>query len=488
MNYLNWILMMNNQLMKTILFTLLTVFGIQVYAQTSTETAVSAAVMKAYNKKQYAAVYGFFNDEFKRTTTEDNIAGFLEYNIYDHLGRMKKVKYVRNDQGVGVYHVTFKGGVLEMAMAIDSLGKIAGLKFVPIFKEVTTIKGKQQAPLITNNKMGNELDILVDSLVRRFARQTALVGLSVGVVTKDASVMYGYGEVVKNTKQIPNAQTIFEIGSVTKTFTALLLAEAVSQNRINLDDDIRNHLKGNYTNLQFQGEPIRFRHLVNHTSGLPRLPDDLEQQPSYDEGDPYKNYSKEMILAYLHKVKLSKRPGTHSEYSNYGVALLGLLLESAMGRPYEELLTLYVYQPLGMKSTFANVPESLKKQMVELYDKNCAFVVTPWNLGDVTPAGGLKSTPEDMMAYMHGQLNNATQAIKLSHNQTYMESSGQGVAYGWMLLTLNNGDHLYWHNGATGGSTSFCAFIPERGVGIVILNNSNNSVDDLGMLLIASIK
>lgn len=473
--------------MKRLLIVLLFLLAQKLVAQTAAEIRLGKAIMKAYNQKEYATVYGMFSGEFKRTTTADNIAGFLEYNIYDRLGRMKRITYVRQDKGAAVFWVTFKGGKLEMTLAVDSTEKISGLKFTPIFKE-QTVKVRQGTPLLSNNPLASTRDRLVDSLVKQFAANTSMVGCAVGVISGGSSAVYGYGERVKNAKKTPDQNTIFEIGSVTKTFTALLLAEAVAQKRISADADIRPYLKDVYPNLVNDGEPIRFCHLVNHTSGLPRLPADLDEQPSFDEKDPYKHYSREMILAFLHKVKLVHKPGTHNEYSNYGVALLGLLLEQVFAKPYHELLVQYVYTPLGMRHTFASIPDSLRSNMVEVYDKTGRFVLNVWDLGDITPAGGLKSTPADMVAYLKGQLANTTDAIRLGHTETFMENPGRGVAYGWMIFTLANGDHLYWHNGATGGSTSFCAFIPERDVAVVVLNNSANSVDELGMLLVAGLK
>ncbi|NJN34345.1 MAG: beta-lactamase family protein [Saprospiraceae bacterium] len=127
---------------------------------------------------------------------------------------------------------------------------------------------------------------------------------------------------------MPNNNTLYEIGSITKTFTGLLLAQAVFEKKIDLMADIRQYLPEKYPNLTFEEHPILIQHLANHTAGLTSFPyEDIAAKPNFDAQNPYKHYTSDHALAHLHTVKLERKPGEKAEYSNFATGLMGIILE-----------------------------------------------------------------------------------------------------------------------------------------------------------------
>ncbi len=450
-------------------------------AQTKADYELVKDKMRSYyNAKAYAQIYTMLSAEFKRQMSEDALVFFMESNIYEELGKMKSCKFVREEDGSYLFLTTFKKGELNLFLSLNKNKEIDGFRFLPISKPVQ-LKANKTRALLTNNPLKTNTDKKVDSLVRASWDAKKRIGLSIGLIKSGETLTYGYGEVKVNSGMIPDKETIMEIGSITKTFAGLLVAQAVQDGKLSLQDDIRKYLPGNYSNLVFNNVPITVQHLLTHTSGLPRLPDDLSNQPDYNTLNPYKNYSKQMMLDYLHQVKMEQQPGTTSSYSNYGTALLSIILEQACHKSFATLLDEQVLKPLGMSNTFIDVPQDKANQQATVY--NGSHEVLRWQLGDMVAAGGLSSNVQDMLAYLTAQYQQQTPAIKQSQEVLFRENVKQGTACLWVVTTLKDGKHLIWHNGATGGSTAFCGFIPETGDRIVILSNSNESVDQLAIQL-----
>lgn len=441
---------------------------------------VKSKIVTYYNASTYTKVYALLSAEFKRQISEEALVFFMESNLYEELGRIKSCKFVREEDSSYLFLTTFKKGKLNLFLTLNNNKEIDGLRFLPISTPVQ-LKANKTKALLTNNPLKTNTDKKADSLVRAFWDAKKRVGLSIGLIKAGETFTYGYGEVGVNSGIIPNKETIMEIGSITKTFAGLLVAQAVQDGKLNIQDDIRKYLSGDYPNLMFNNAPITVQHLLTHTSGLPRIPDDLSNQPDYNPINPYKNYSKQMMLDYLRQVKISQQPGTVFSYSNYGTALLSIILEQAYHKSFDALLHEKVLQPFRMQRTFIQVPPELAGQQANVYDNG--HEVLRWQLGDMVAAGGLSSTVEDMLNYLTEQYRSQNKAVQQSHEILFKENTMQGTAYLWVVTKLKNGNHLIWHNGATGGSSSFCGFIPETGDRIVVLSNSSQSVDQLAIQL-----
>jgi CubicO group peptidase (beta-lactamase class C family) len=340
-----------------------------------------------------------------------------------------------------------------------------------------SLPGKRLSYL-TDNKMITGLDSLVERTVVDFMQSPQNCGLSIGIIKDSATYFYNYGETKRNNKNLPDKNSIYEIGSISKTFCGIILAYAVGEGKIKLEDDIRKYLPEHYSNLEMNKQFIQIKHLANHTSGLPRLPDNLKDQPDFNLLNPYKNYSKKMVFEFLKTVKLDHEPGDVCEYSNFGMGLLGMILENVYNLPFEEIIKKKICLPNKMNSTLINVSQEQLTFLTDGY--NSAGVLTQhWDLGVFVSAGGIKSSTDDMLSYLRFNMNEEDAALKLAHRSTY--NNGSNVALAWHIIKTKLGNELVWHNGATFGYSSFCGFIKEKKCAVVVLSNSSTNVDQIGI-------
>jgi CubicO group peptidase (beta-lactamase class C family) len=225
--------------------------------------------------------------------------------------------------------------------------------------------------------------------------------------------------------------------------------------------------------------------LANHTSGLPRLPDNLEDYLK-DSTNPYKFYTQEALYSYLktYKAKAGALAGKAYNYSNTGAGLLGHILEKASGQTYNNMLRTLITEPLRMEHTFITIPKAESRNLAHVYTEKGSE--TPiWTMGSMQGAGAIKSTLPNMLLYAKAQLHctNGTleNALRLTHIITYSNDLNVGLAWHQMKL---KGTDIYWHNGGTYGSSSYIAFVPSKNLALVVLANSATSVDDLAIELL----
>ena len=321
------------------------------------------------------------------------------------------------------------------------------------------------------------LDWKMDSIVKSFMDNPANCGLSIAVYRDKKISYYNYGNVKRGANVLPNNKTIYEIGSVSKTFTGILFAQAINDKKLGMNDPLKKHLGEEYAHLSYKGKDIELVHLVNHSGRVHRVPFNLAAQANFDQQNPYKNYKKEMVLEYMKKMKPDTFPGVKSEYSNLGMALLGIIEEKVYNKSYEELITEYICTPLGMTSTKITGIDTTR--FAKGYDSNGAQTQY-WDLGALSGAGGIRSTSEDMMKYVIANLEEKNAAIKLSHYTTFNDAKNH-IGMAWHLTQTKKGNELIWHNGRTAGFSSFCGFIKSKDVAVVVLGNSGNPVDQIAI-------
>lgn len=228
----------------------------------------------------------------------------------------------------------------------------------PVHPKRPAILAIRPAKALTDNPLHNSVDSVVEQAAQRFMMVPESVGLSVGIFKDGQTFVYNYGTVEKGSHQLPTSQTIYPIASITKTFTGALLAQAVVDGKMKLDDDIRTYLPGDYPNLAYQGHPIRLFHLLNHRSGLPFL---LPNRPEAftNTNTPASAIAMELLEPYtrndfyadLHEVRLDTLPGITFRYSNTGAQLAGYILERVYGDSFEKLVHQKLTQPLAMSDT-----------------------------------------------------------------------------------------------------------------------------------------
>lgn len=309
----------------------------------------------------------------------------------------------------------------------------------------------------------------VDRLALPLVDGKTLVGCVVGVIDGDQRAVYGYGETAIGNGRVPDGRTMYEIGSVTKAFTGTLLADMVERREVTLDQRIAELTPEGVTPPEFAGfPPITLQHLASHTSGLPRLPDNMAPK---DPANPYADYTPELMYAFLNKHKLRRGPGQY-EYSNYGAGLLGALLARRAGKTYEELIVERIATPLGMDDTRITLSADQAARLAPPYDRS----LTPtknWDIGALTSAGGLRSDVDDMLKLLAAALASGddpvTRALHLAGEPRYSKPGEIGVGLGWHIAL----DGISrWHNGQTGGYSSFIGYIPERKLAVAVLSNT----------------
>lgn len=314
----------------------------------------------------------------------------------------------------------------------------------------------------------------VDKAAAKFMSNPEHVGLSIGVIKNGVCYIFNYGTIDKKRSVRPTAHTTYEIASITKSFTGVLLAHAVLEGKVSLNDDIRKYLPFPYPNLSYQNHPIRIIDLANHTSGLHKFVPDLDRDMSpYELVARYKNFSKADFLTALSQVKIDTIPGSKFEYSNAGTQIIGIILENVYHVNYESLVKKYITVPGGMYETGISVDQAHASEYAKGYDKNGREMpeISFWKT--IPAAGFLKSTVSDMLKYLQLNMNGKDKAIALAHRPTFMNSAegNEDIGLFWFSKKMANGFRRIDHAGGSFGSTSYCAIYPDLKLGIVCLTN-----------------
>ena len=341
------------------------------------------------------------------------------------------------------------------------------------------VKPKRK-PVASSNLLKSAIDETVDVAARLYMQRSNACGLSIGII-KDGEVnTYGYGETEKGSGKLPDAAGVFEIGSITKTFTATLLAWFVNKDKLNLTDPITDYLPDDIRNANPSLQNIKVVHLSNHTSGLPRLPPNFFMR-FMSLRNPYKGYTSTMLFSALKKCRLNSPPGEVYAYSNMAAGLLGVILERISSKSFEQLIKEIITGPLEMSNTMQHLTAEVNERFVKGYTK-WGWPAKYWDFDVLAACGSLRSTINDLLVYAAANMANTndmlTKSFMLTHQVTFSKKTR--VALGWHLLTLNNTDY-YWHNGGTGGFRSFLMFCAERHFAVAILSNSAVSCDGLAI-------
>jgi serine-type D-Ala-D-Ala carboxypeptidase/endopeptidase len=308
----------------------------------------------------------------------------------------------------------------------------------------------------------------IDALAGPLIEQNVAVGFVIGVLDHGEMAFLSYGEAARGTGSAPDADTVWEIGSITKAFTGLLLADAVVRGEAGLDDPVQRYLPQDVS-LPAGTAPITLAQLATHTSGLPRLPPNLRIT---DMANPYADYTVELLHASLPQLPTQRAAGAYA-YSNYGMGLLGHLLARRAGRDYEQLVRERVLQPLGMRDTSITLGEDQRRRLATPYRAGLEPAQL-WDLPALAGAGALRSTARDMLRFAAAALGTdpsapLAEAFALSMRQRQQIEGGLGIALGWHLA----GDGTTrWHDGGTGGFRSWLAVLPDRDLAVVVLANS----------------
>jgi serine-type D-Ala-D-Ala carboxypeptidase/endopeptidase len=322
-------------------------------------------------------------------------------------------------------------------------------------------------------------DEIREILVKRVDRQKQAAGIVVGVVEPNGGRVVAYGNLAKGDPRTVDGDTIFEIGSVTKVFTSLLLADMVNRKEVALDDPAAQYLPENVKLPQRSGKSITLLDLSTHSSGLPPLPSNLKPEADYSLDDLYR---------FLSGYTLPRDPGSEYEYSNLGAGLLGHLLACRAGTDYESLIRSRIARPLCMPDTGITLSSSMNQRMATGHNAILAPVANSDLPAPLTGAGALRSSANDMLTFLEAFLGykETPLAPAMKAMLGVRRPAGQAtIGLGWIIMSAH-GREIVGHNGATGGFRSFAGYDPKERIGVVVLSNASTpgGIDDIGFHLL----
>jgi D-alanyl-D-alanine-carboxypeptidase/D-alanyl-D-alanine-endopeptidase len=324
----------------------------------------------------------------------------------------------------------------------------------------------------------------VEAMLGELVEAGQAPGIVVGLLEPDGSTrVVSRGSPGPGARPL-GAQSVFEIGSITKAFTGIVLAHMVVRGEVSLEDPVSKYLPDHVTVPTYDGHPITLMDLATHTSGLPYVPDNYTPRGSHD---PYLDYTLEDGYAFLADHELRWKPGTRFEYSNIGFALLGHALSRAAGTPLRDLIRERILEPTGMESTGYDLHGPMEEWTVRGH--NGGEPVAAWFSTDVTDGfGGMRSSAEDLLRFLAANVappdTDLGRAMRLAREpRRPAGESGRRAGLGWAVVE-RGGHHLVLHGGESGGFDALIAFDPGRRAGVVVLANARDFSHDLGTRLL----
>ena len=315
--------------------------------------------------------------------------------------------------------------------------------------------------------------------------------LVIGITQRGKRAVLGFGRTGATNAGSPDAQTLFEIGSVTKVFTAIALARLELDGKVKLTDTMRASLPEKVA-IASALEPVTLLHLATHTSGLPRLPSNIDTSEA-NLANPYAKYRVEELYQYLAGAKPNNPPGRVMDYSNVGFALLGHVLTLKAEQPYEDLVRGTLLEPLGMTNTAIRLSDEQRARLTRGHSSK-GEEVSGWDFDVFAPTGAFRSNADDMLTFIEANLASAETPVGRSLTRArQLQKTGEAgnLPLGWQReVALQGGLEIYWHNGGTGGYVSFIAFNRAQQIGVIVLSNYGDAiagkfdVDRIGMDLL----
>jgi CubicO group peptidase (beta-lactamase class C family) len=288
------------------------------------------------------------------------------------------------------------------------------------------------------------------------------MGIVVGVTKHGERRVFAYGAA--------HPDSIYQIGSITKTFTGLLLAEMVVEGKVRLDEPLRELLPAGLVRKP-AGLEITLRDLATHRSGLPPMPEDFTPRRFPNPAAGYASYHPADLYAYLAKRGVAREALPPFVYSNLGYSVLGEALRAQTGLSYADLIEKWITGPLGMRDTSVLISPERRERLIQAYGGG-RQPLEPWELDAFAPAGAINSTAADMLTYLEAQLQAGSPALRLSHETRAGDGRGMGVALAWFYSAKTG---TFVHSGAISGYSSNAFFNPRDGyAGVVLVNHASS--------------
>ncbi|MGI3775906.1 MAG: serine hydrolase [Janthinobacterium lividum] len=334
---------------------------------------------------------------------------------------------------------------------------------------------------------GPDDDAIGAILDERIGAERRSVGMVAGVITEGGERrVVGRGRLDQSDPRVPDIDTVFEVGSITKVFTALLLADMALRGVVAWDEPVARLLPASVRVPRFGEAQITLLDLATHSSGLPRMPSNFHPA---DAGDPYADYTVAQLYDFLDNATLSRTPGTAYEYSNLGFGLLGHALSLRAGAGFEALVRARICAPLGLDSTAVTLDAGMRARLAAGHDAALS-PVEPWSMPTLAGAAALRSTARDLLVFLSAASGRSATPLSpafaaLLDTRRPGEGPRTEAALGWMV-TRRAGGEVAWKNGGTGGFSSYAGWSRRSGRCAVVLGNAQvpPGLDDIGLHLI----
>lgn len=447
--------------MKYIILIVLTFVVNLSFGQTekSDNKNVTEKFVENYNNGDYNGIFSMFADVMKDALPIDKTTEFLK-GLKSQAGNISTREFIKYENGTyASYKTIFEHSILVLNISIDDNSKINGL-FVKPFVEEANAENVINNLTIKNDLITKEQTEIVFNNAKIFPNHTQI---SIATIKNGKVRYFGINKESDTLSTIDNQKSIFEIGSISKVFTSTLLANFVIEGKVKLNDNINDYLKAPIKN----SSKISFIDLANHTSGLPRLPSNLDLT-HVDPKNPYKEYKEKELEDYLtNQLELSNK-GKY-QYSNLGAGILGYTLSKIENDTYEILLQYKIFSKYGMQNSTTDIT-TIKGNLVKGLN-NEGIEVPNWDLAILAGAGAIFSTIEDLSQFAISQFDYSNKELKLTKEKTFELNENMDIGLGWHILKNKSDNLWYWHNGGTGGYSSSMVIDVKTKNGIIILSN-----------------
>ena len=420
-----------------------------------------------FNDEKYDLIFNDFSPEMKKALPMDNTRKFLS-GLRSQFGKIEDKEFLDHRQGsYHTFKTKFEKAILGVHISLDDQNQINGF-FIKPYEEPRKSEGKTIKAL---EKYPGEIADIIFSKSKDFPNKAQV---SIAVVRNGQVQFYGISKMNDTIRPADNQGMVFEIGSITKVFTSAVLASLVTDHKLKLEDKINS-----YFPFAFKDSiKISFISLANHTSGLPRLPENLDLT---SEVNPYKNYGKKELEEYLlNLLEIGNGTSGKYAYSNLGAGLLGYTLGLSQEVPFQKLLERRIFEPYKMKSSYTRSGDA-KGKLVKGMDKT-GRMVSNWDFDVLFGGGGILSTAEDLVTFAKAQFDPRNRELTLTRQATYQIKDGMEMGLGWHIVRSQDGKEIHWHNGGTGGYSSSMAVQVDARSAVIILSNVsdvNEEIDDL---------
>lgn len=444
--------------MKKIFLLLLVSLTSLFFAQSANYKTAADLFQNNYNSGNYNDIFNSFSPQMQNALPLEETKQFLS-NLKLQFGKIENKEFTAYQETYAAYKTKFEKAVLAVNISLDDQNKINGFFVKPYEKS-------EENRVQENGKTVNALRQFPKSVseaiflnAKDFPNDT-----QISIAYIESGKIHFYGIIKQNDtiKSIENHNKVFEIGSITKTFTSTVLASLVEDKKINLNDNINS-----YYSFPFAGNSkLNFKSLANHTSCLPRLPNNLDLT---NESNPHKNYGKKEIEAYLKDNLQLKNDQVKYEYSNLGAGLLGYTLGISQKTTLQQLLQRRIFDKYEMNNSFVS-SKNLQDKLVNGLNAS-GEKVSNWDFDVLFGGGGILSTTEDLAKFVEAQFNAKNTELALTRKPTFIVNEKMKVGLGWHILKNKNNSEFFWHNGGTAGYSSSLAFSTESKNAVIILSN-----------------